>query len=421
MTAALLAFNRRTFVSLRRYRNYRLFFGGQAVSLTGTWMQRVAQAWLVHELTHSPVALGVLMFAQFIPFTLFGLVAGVIVDRLDARRTVIRTQAAQMALASVLAALALAGVVAAWHVYVLAFLLGTVQVLDAPARQALTYRMVGPRELPNAVALNSSLFNGSRIFGPAVGGVIIAVAGVGVCFAVNAASFLAVLAGLVAMRENELHPLRLRERPTILRGTRDGFAYLRRTRDTLLVLTVVTIVSTFCFNFPVLLPVLATGPLHGDSQLFGALMAVFGAGALLGAITAAAIGRASMKLFLLGNAGFCALQIVLGLQHSALGAALLLFAIGFSFTLWTSSSNATIQLQAPDHLRGRVVGFFYYAFNGFGAFGGLAVGWLASALGVGAAFALPAAIGVAATAAAWLARAPAAAREETEPALERAA
>jgi MFS family permease len=404
VTAALLAFNRRTFLSLRRYRNFRLFFGGQAVSLVGTWMQRLAQAWLIHELTRSPVALGLLVFAQFLPFTIFGLWAGVIVDRLDPRRTVIGTQAAQMVLSSVLAAITLAGVVQAWHVYALAFLLGTVQVLDAPSRQALTYRMVGPRELPNAVALNSSLFNGSRIFGPAVAGVLIAATGVGVCFAINAASFVAVLIGLLLMRPDEFHPVEVRERPTILRGTREGLAYVWRARDTLLVLTVVTIVSTFCFNFPVLLPVLATGPLHGSSALFGSLMAVFGAGALLGAITAASIGRASMRLFLAGNAAFCALQIVLALQHSAAGAALILFAVGASFTLWTSSSNATLQLAAPDHLRGRVVGLFYYAFNGFGAFGGLAVGWLASAGGIGIAFALPAAVGIVATAGAWLAR-----------------
>jgi hypothetical protein len=164
MTAALLSLNRRTFASLR-HRNYRLFFSGQVVSVTGTWMQRVAQAWLVLQLTRSPIAVGILALAQFLPFTLFGLFAGVIVDRLDARKAVIGTQAANMALASLMAALALSGLVQAWQVYVIAFLMGTVQVLDAPARQALTFRMVGPNELPNAVALNSSLFNAARIFG----------------------------------------------------------------------------------------------------------------------------------------------------------------------------------------------------------------------------------------------------------------
>jgi MFS family permease len=169
----------RTVASLFHSRNYRWFFGGQVVSQTGTWMQRLAQGWFVIQLTHSPLAVGILALAQFLPFTLFGLFAGVIVDRLDARRTVLGTQAAQMVLASVLAGLALAGIAQPWHVYVIAALNGVLLVLDAPSRQALTYRMVGPEELQNAVALNSSLFNAARIFGPAVAGVVIAAVGVG--------------------------------------------------------------------------------------------------------------------------------------------------------------------------------------------------------------------------------------------------
>jgi MFS family permease len=161
VTARLLSLNRRTFASLK-HRNSRLFFSGQVVSVTGTWMQRVAQSWLVLQLTHSPVAVGILALAQVLPFSTFGLFAGVVVDRLDARRLVMTTQASAMALAGILAGLALSGVVEAWHVYVLGFLAGTVQVLDAPARQALTYRMVGPSELPNAIALNSGLFKGPR-------------------------------------------------------------------------------------------------------------------------------------------------------------------------------------------------------------------------------------------------------------------
>src|SRR5581483_10124601 len=195
VTAALLALNRRTFASLR-HRNYRLFFTGQVISVTGTWMQRVAQAWLVLQLTRSPVAVGILALAQFLPFSVFGLFAGVVVDRLDPRRLVVATQAASMALAALLAGLTLSGLVVDWQVYAIGFVSGTVQVLDAPARQALTFRMVGRRELPNAVALNSGLFNGARVFGPGVGGLVIAAVGPGVCFALNAASFLAVLVGL---------------------------------------------------------------------------------------------------------------------------------------------------------------------------------------------------------------------------------
>src|SRR5947207_12726306 len=212
MTAALLALNRRTFASLK-HRNYRLFFSGQVISVVGTWMQRVAQAWVVLQLTHSAVAVGILALAQFMPFTVFGLFAGVIVDRRDARKLVIATQTAQMVLSSVLAGIALSGLLQAWHVYVIAALLGVTQVLDAPGRQALTFAMVGPAELPNAIGLNSSLFNGARIFGPALGGLAIAAVGVSIAFAANAASYLAVLASLLAMRRDELHVVDRGERP----------------------------------------------------------------------------------------------------------------------------------------------------------------------------------------------------------------
>lgn len=400
MTAALLAFNRRTFLSLHKYRNYRYYFAGQVVSLSGTWMQRVAQSWLVLELTHSAVAVGVLMLASFLPFTLFTLHAGVLVDRLDARRVVIATQAAQMALSAALAAIALLGVAEAWHVYVLAFLSGTVTVVDAPARQALTYRMVGPRELPNAVGLNSSLFNGSRIFGPAVGGVIIAAASAGVCFAVNAVSFLAVLVGLLLMRTDEFHPLETRERPTMWRGIAEGLRYVRHEREPLVVLVVITIVSTLCFNFPVLLPVLAKTTLHAGPETYGTLMAVFGAGALVGALASAAIGRASLRMFLVGSAGFCAAQVLLAPTRSILACAVLLFATGLFFTTWTSASNSALQLGAPDHLRGRVVSLFYYAFNGLAPLGGLLAGWLTAVGGTELTFASLGVVGFVATAAA---------------------
>jgi MFS family permease len=398
VTKALITINRRTFASLRKHRNYRLFFAGQLVSLPGTWMQRIAQAWLILSLTHSAVAVGVLALAQFLPFTVFGLFAGVLVDRLDSRRTVVATQAMSMVLAAALAAIALAGAAEPWHVYAIAALQGTVQVLDAPARQALTYRMVGPAELPNAVALNSSLFNASRILGPAIGGAVIAAAGVGFCFAFNAASFLAVLAGLLAIREGDLHPVERGEPSTLLRGVRESLVYARRSPRVLVTLFVVLMLSTFCFNFNVLLPVLARQTLHGGPAVFGALSAVFGAGALLGALLAAGIGRASLRVLLFGTGGFAGLQLLLAPVHSAFACGVLLFAIGACFTLWTSNSNASLQLGAPDHLRGRVVGLYYYCFNGLGPVGGLLAGWLAARGGTELAFLVAGAIGVAATA-----------------------
>jgi MFS family permease len=385
---------RRTFASLRRSRNYRYFFAGQVVSQTGSWMQRIAQGWFVLQLTHSPLAVGILALAQFLPFTVFGLFAGVVVDRMDARRIVIWTQAAQMALASALAAIVLAGIAQPWHVYVIAALNGALLVLDAPSRQALTYRMVGPAELSNAVALNSSLFNAARIFGPAVGGVVIAAVGVGWCFALNAASFLAVLAGLLAMRESEFHPLVRLERPPILQGTREGLAYARREPTTLVVLALVVVLSTFCFNFNVLLPVLAQRTLHAGSMTLGVLSALFGAGALVGALAAAAQRRANLRVMLVGGFVFTGSELLLAPLRSALLVGAILFVTGAGFTLWTSNSNSSLQLSAPDHLRGRVVGLYFYAFNGTGPLGGLLAGWLAARGGTSLAFLVSAAAGL---------------------------
>jgi MFS family permease len=402
VTARLLSLNRRTFASLK-HRNYRLFFSGQVVSVTGTWMQRVAQSWLVLQLTHSPVAVGILALAQFLPFSTFGLFAGVVVDRLDARRLVMTTQASAMALAGILAGLALSGVVEAWHVYVLGFLAGTVQVLDAPARQALTYRMVGPSELPNAIALNSGLFNGARIFGPAIGGLLIAAVGPGLCFALNAGSFLAVLAGLFLMRQDEFSPLQVFERPTILRGIGEGFRYVIASRRTLVVLLLVATVSMFAVNNNVLLPVLAKRTLASGAGTFGLLSAFFGAGALFGALTAAAIARARVKVVLLGAAGFGASQLLLAPERSLAVVLVLLLLGGICFSLWSANSNTLLQLEAPDHLRGRVIGLFFYGFAGTGSVGGLLSGWLASTGGTELAYAVAGSIALAAAVAAGLA------------------
>src|SRR5881398_785957 len=242
---------RRTFHSLR-YRNYRLFFGGQIVSQTGSWMQRIALGWYVLELTHSAFDVGVMEFAQFVPFMLFGLFAGVFTDRLDARRTVIGTQTAQLISASALAWIALGGFAEPWMLYTIAFINGTVLVLDVPSRQQLTYRMVGREDLPNAIALNSTLFNASRIFGPAVAGVVL-VAGAGFCFLVNAISFGAVLLGLLLMRVSEFFPLQQFERPKILAGTREGLAWIRRQPRMIIILSVVVVIRKKKINLNVTL------------------------------------------------------------------------------------------------------------------------------------------------------------------------
>ena len=401
MTAAFLRANRRTWASLRKHRNYRIFFSGQVVSVTGTWMQNIAAAWLVLQLTHSPVAVGVLMLCQFLPATVLGLFGGVLVDRLDVRRTVIATQAASMAFAAALAGLTLGGAVAVWHVYLLAGLRGMSLVLDHPARQALTFQLVGRRELPNAVALNSSLFNGARVVGPALGGAVIAASGPGVCFLLNAVSFLAVLFSLRLIRPGELVPLdRGEERPTFVRGMREAFVFLHRVPLAAVVLTVVLFVTTLSFNFNVLLPVLAKRTLEEGPAVFGVVTACFGAGALLGALASAAISRASPRLFLAGTGAFGLAELALAPQTTLGAVGPLLFLTGLAFTLWTSNANATLQLAAPDHLRGRVMGLYYVAFNGAGPAGGVLAGWLAATGGTALAFGVAGSAALAVTVAA---------------------
>ena len=403
MTAAILRAGARTFLSVRKHRNYRLFFTGQVISNTGTWMQRVAQAWLVLSLTHSPVAVGILALCQFMPFTLFSLVAGVIVDRLDAWRTVISTQLMQMLLASTIAVVALAGVAQPWHVYVIAALMGLVQVLDAPSRQALTFGMVGPLELPNAISLNSGVFNGARIFGPALGGVLIAAAGAGVCFAVNAASYVAVLIGLFMMRPEEFHPIERRERPrTLLIGLKEGISYARRDEQIWLVLTLVFVMSTFTLNFNVLLPVLAKQTLHEGPEVFGLLSAAFGVGALIGALVSANVSRATMGTTAIGTAGFALCELLIAPLRSTAVVALLLFVGGICFTTWSSNSNSLIQLAAPDHLRGRLIGLYFFAFAGTGTAGGILSGWLTAAGGTDLAFAVGGIAGLSTSVYVWL-------------------
>jgi MFS family permease len=403
LTAAILRAGARTFLSVRKHRNYRLFFTGQVISNIGTWMQRVAQAWLVLTLTHSPVAVGILALCQFLPFTLFSLVAGVVVDRLDAWRTVISTQVTQMVLASTIAAAALAGVAQVWQVYVIAALMGVVQVLDAPSRQSLTFRMVGPLELPNAISLNSGVFNGARIFGPALAGVLIAAAGAGVCFAVNAASYIAVLVGLLMMRPQEFHAVERRERSrTLYGGLKEGISYARRDEQIWLMLTLVAVMSTFTLNFNVLLPVLAKQTLHSGPETFGVLSGVFGVGALIGALVSAHVSRATMGTTAIGTAGFALCELLIAPLRSTPLIGLLLFIGGICFTTWSSNSNSLIQLAAPDHMRGRLIGLYFFAFAGTGTAGGILSGWLTAAGGTELAFAVAGIVGLSVSLYVWL-------------------
>ncbi len=370
--------SRRTFASLRRHRNYRLFFAGQLTSVAGTWMQNIALAWLVVQLApHSRgLAVGLLSICRFGPFTVLGLLAGVVTDRFDNRRTVIVTQSVQMFFSGVLAAITLLGHVQLWEVYAIAALTGTALVFDAPARQNLTFQMVGRDELPNAIALNSSLFNTARIFGPALAGIIIAAWGSGWAFAINTVSFVAVLAGLLAMRKSELYPLLDRRHPTIWRGTREGFAYARRNRTVLVILAMMVVFSSVCFNFNIILPLLAKNTLDAGPGTFGIISACFGAGALLGALSAAMMANARWRVMFAGAAGFGVCELVLAPLHTTALAGTLLFICGVFFTSYSATSNTAIQLASADYIRGRVLGLYYYAWNGLAPFGALLVGYM---------------------------------------------
>jgi MFS family permease len=394
--------SRRTFSSLRRHRNYRLFFFGQLTSVAGTWMQNIAMAWLVVQLApHSRgLAVGLLAVCRFGPFSVLGLLSGVVTDRFDNRRTVIVTQSAQMVFSAVLAAITLLGQVQLWEVYAIAVLAGCALVFDAPSRQNLTFQMVGRDELPNAIALNSSLFNIARIFGPALAGVLIAVVGSGWCFAINTVSFVAVLGGLLAMRVSELFPLLDRRKPTLWRGTREGLVYAVRNRTVLVILAMMVVFASICFNFNILLPLLAKNTLDAGPRTFGIVSACFGAGALVGALSAAALARATWRVMLLGAGGFAITELLIAPVHSTAVAGALLFVCGLFFTSYTANSNSVIQLASPDHIRGRVLSLYYYAWNGLAPLGALIVGWMCDRGGTELAFAVGGVAGLVMTVAA---------------------
>ena len=388
MTTLAIALRTRTFRSLRRHRNYRIFFTGQLVSLAGTWMQNVAIAWLVLQLSGSPLAVGVLMFWRFLPFTVFGLIAGVVADRVDTRRLVMATQGAALVVSLMLAVITLTGTATLPLVYALAALGGITLAFDAPGRQSLTYQMVGPRELPNAVALNAGLFNASRVIGPAIAGLVIAVAGTGVCFVLNAVSFLAVLTALACLRVDELHAVTRDPSARVVEGMRRAVSFVRHDPQLRALIGVVTIVSTVGFNFHVLVPLLASDTLHVGPEGFGFLSASFGLGALVGALATASFRGASWRLFSAGAAGFGVFALALAPVQNAVLAAVILFVIGISFTLFTANANALVQLGAPDHLRGRMISIYLFAFVGVAPIGGLFSSWLADVGGTTLAFAV---------------------------------
>jgi MFS family permease len=378
----------RTFRSLRRHHNYRLYFAGHAISFAGTWMQQIAAYWLVLELTGSPVAVGALALAQLLPVTILGLFVGTLVDSYDVRRIVLLSETVLALTATTLAVLTLTGAVTAWQVYALAVVQGIALVVDNPSRHTLVFRIVGPEDLPNAVALSSGLGTMARIVGPGLGGIVVATAGEGVAFAINAASYLAVVAALLAMRPAELQPTPTRGAVRIGSQLRETARFVLGSRRVTVAFFAVLTVSTLSFNFDVLLPLLAAETLDAGPEVFGLIAAVFGAGALCGALLLATIGRASVRLLLVGAGGFGLLELALAPQDALPVVCALLFAIGVFYVLWGSSALASLQLAAPERLRGRAASLYFFAFQGGAPLGGLIAGWLVAAGGTALAFAV---------------------------------
>jgi MFS family permease len=370
-----------------RHRNYRLFFGGQAISLVGTWMQQVAQAWLVLTVTNGdPLWLGVVAAAQFLPVMILGLFAGILADVLPKRQTLLAVQVVMMVLAAILAVLTATGLVQVWMIVLLAVLLGCANAVDMPVRQSFAYEMVGPRDVGNAVALNSAMFNGARVVGPAIAGLTIGVFGIATAFAINAASFLAVIVGLWLMRDSELRLPRLVPRPRSVRAVfvnlAEGLRFVRTTPVVLLAVTVVGLVATVGMNFTVLIPPLAANVLHSDATGYGFLMTASGLGAL-GAAVALVIGGRPHPVRIAGGALVLGVASVLLATSTSFPVSLaLMIAIGAGGITMAATANATIQLAVPDGLRGRVMSVYTTVFAGSVPIGGIAAGALASAVGV---------------------------------------
>lgn len=364
-----------------RHRNYRLFFAGQFVSLIGTWMQSVAQSWLVYRLTGSAVALGFVSFAGQIPIFLISPIGGVFADRHGRHRILVATQTASMVLAFVLAALTLAHRVQVWQVFVLASLLGIAYAFDVPARQAFVVEMVGRDDLTNAIALNSSIFNGARIVGPAVAGVVVGAVGEGWCFFANGVSFIAVITGLLLMK---IQPhTRPRLTGSALSSIVEGFIYVGRTGPVRSLLTLLGLSSLIGMPYVVLMPIFADRILHGGPQGLGLLMGASGVGALIGALslTFRQNLRGMERVIALSAAGFGASLILFSLSRIFWLSTCLLVPVGYFMIVQMASINTLIQSLIPDKLRGRVMSVYSMMFLGMAPFGALLAGTLAHHLG----------------------------------------
>lgn len=363
-----------------KHRNFQLFFSGQLISLIGTWMQSVAQSWLVYRLTGSPLLLGSVGFASQFPVFVMAPLGGHVADRYNRHRVVIATQAASMILASILAVLTLTNHVQVWHIFVLASLLGIVNAFDIPARQAFIVDMVGREDLMNAIALNSSMFNSARVVGPAIAGILVASIGEGWCFFGNAVSYIAVIAGLLLMR------VQIKVRKTDISpvdNILEGFRFVRNTRPIRAILLLLGLVSFVGMPYAVLMPIFADRILHGGARGLGILMGATGVGALLGALILA--GKSGLKglsrWITFSSAGFGVTLIAFAVSRNFWISTAILVPVGFAMMLQMAASNTLIQSMVPDQLRGRVMSVYSMMFMGMAPFGAFFAGAVAHKFG----------------------------------------
>ena len=366
-------------VSSLRQRNYRLFFFGQLVSVAGTWMQSIAQSFLVLDLTHSGTQLGLTSAARFLPMFLFGPIGGVFADRMDRKRVLYLTQSLSGLLAAVFAVTVATHSIRLWIVYLLAIALGFVNVFDNPARQSFISEMVSAQDLPNAVTLNSVAMNMARVFGAALGGVLAAAIGLALCFACNALSFAAVLVSLAAMRTAELFPAKRVTRQK--RQVRQGLRYVRSTPELLIPLVMIAVIGTLAWEFQVTLPLMASKVFHGGAASYGVMASVMGGGAVVGGLISAARSRPRTRALCLAAVGWgIAILAAAAAPSMALELTALVF-VGYGSITFNSLAKTTLQLAAKPEMRGRVMALWALAWLGSTPVGGPIVGWVGQEIG----------------------------------------
>lgn len=376
-----------TFAALK-HRNYRLFFVGQIISLTGTWMQNVSQPWLVYDLTQSPMYLGIVSFASAVPILFLSVWAGVFIDRVPKRKLMMITQTLAMTQAFLLAADVFLGWVQPWHIVIFAFALGTINAFDAPTRQSFVVEMVGKDDLQNAIGLNAAVFQSARIIGPSIAGILLAAIGPAWCFFLNGLSFIAVI---YCLRQMDVKPMVGAKRDANpVAQMREGLGYIRRNQTVLTLLGMTAVSNIFAFGYSALMPAFARDVLRGGPETLGWLSASVGVGALTGALTVASLGNFNRKGLLLtvGNLIFPTMVVCFAASNLLPLSMLILVGAGFSFMTQNAMANTLVQMNVPDHLRGRVMSVYMLVFQGFFPIGSLMAGTIAQYFGVpiGAAF-----------------------------------